>query len=229
MTRSDFPPEIKLKCLLWSDRHCCLCEKICGTDIEIAHINKNDDIDIDNAIPLCFDCHSKIGHYNKEHPKGNKYRVEELKTRREQVYEKYTKHLVPPINIELLPVYSTNDLNTIRVATKITHNSDQNPIKLILKMKLFIGKEEIGLVNSHYYNGTTIWNINPRITITGNFPISSDLIENKNQLRIETNSTIIDVYERPHPQLPFSFAYVKDGNYWYYEPASMNEIVKTLN
>jgi 5-methylcytosine-specific restriction endonuclease McrA len=112
--RKDFPPEIKLKCLLWSDRHCCLCEKNCDTDIEIAHIIENDNVDMDNAIPLCFDCHSKIGKYNPKHPLGTKYKEAELKTRREQVYEKYTKHLVPPINIELIKNYPTENLNIIK-------------------------------------------------------------------------------------------------------------------
>jgi len=228
MTRKEFPPDIKLKCLLWSDRHCCLCDKNCDTDIEIAHVDENDNIEIDNAIPVCYDCHAKIGKYNPEHPLGNKYKEVELKTRREQIYEKHTKHLIPPINIELINIYPSNNPNAMKIITRITHNSDQNPVQLILKMKLFSGREEKGLVKSAYYNGTIIWNLNPRFTITGNFEIDKALIDSDEMLRIETKSTIIDVYERAHPQLPFSFAYVKQGNYWYYEPASMKEIIKMM-
>ena len=72
----DFCEEDKTKCLLWCSRHCCLCGKACGTNIEIAHVipkGQDGSDDIDNAIPLCFDCHSEIGRYNKEHPRGNKY------------------------------------------------------------------------------------------------------------------------------------------------------------
>ena len=31
--------------------------------------------DIDNAIPLCFDCHGAVQHYNDEHPRGTKYKA----------------------------------------------------------------------------------------------------------------------------------------------------------
>ena len=36
--KGDFSDDVKLKCLLWSDRHCCLCGKQCGINIEIHHI-----------------------------------------------------------------------------------------------------------------------------------------------------------------------------------------------
>jgi hypothetical protein len=71
-------------------RHCCLCRKQCGTNIEAAHIHdeaaggSNDE---DNGIPLCFDCHQEVGAYRDSHPKGNKFRSEELRQRRDAVYE----------------------------------------------------------------------------------------------------------------------------------------------
>lgn len=34
--------------------------------------------DIENAIPLCFECHAEVNHYNPEHPKGRKFSEEEL-------------------------------------------------------------------------------------------------------------------------------------------------------
>ena len=109
MARAPFTDDTKRKCLLWSDRHCCLCGKVCGTDIEIAHIGQPEDNDIENAIPLCYDCHAKIGRYNVEHPRGNKYKPDELKARRDQIYEHYTRHLVPPLNIQLGPIGREQD------------------------------------------------------------------------------------------------------------------------
>jgi hypothetical protein len=35
--------------------------------------------DLDNAIALCFDCHTDAGHYNPKHPKGTKFRPSELR------------------------------------------------------------------------------------------------------------------------------------------------------
>jgi len=60
-----FDPAIRTKVLLWSDRHCCLSNKACGVNIEVHHVipeNKKGKSNLDNAIPLCFDCHSEIMH-----------------------------------------------------------------------------------------------------------------------------------------------------------------------
>jgi hypothetical protein len=39
---------------------------------------------IDNAIPVCFECHAEIHAYNDRHPRGRKYRPGELKKHKEQ-------------------------------------------------------------------------------------------------------------------------------------------------
>ena len=54
----------------------CLCHKFCGTRIELHHIkpkSKSGSDTFENCIPLCFDCHAEVGHYNPEHPKGRKF------------------------------------------------------------------------------------------------------------------------------------------------------------
>jgi hypothetical protein len=43
---------------------------------------------LDNAIPLCFDCHAEVGHYNIQHPKGTKFTPTELKRHRDNWYSK---------------------------------------------------------------------------------------------------------------------------------------------
>ena len=85
-----FSPEVKSKMFTHCMRHCCLCRRQCGTNIEAAHIideaagGSNDE---GNGIPVCFDCHQEVGAYRDSHPKGNKFRPEELKQRRDMVYE----------------------------------------------------------------------------------------------------------------------------------------------
>jgi hypothetical protein len=37
-----------------------------------------------NAIPLCFECHAEVHHYNPEHPKGRRFGSSELKGHRDQ-------------------------------------------------------------------------------------------------------------------------------------------------
>lgn len=85
-----FSPDVKTRMFARCMRHCCLCRKQCGTNIEAAHIideaagGPNDE---GNGIPVCLDCHQEIGAYRDSHPKGNKFRPDELRARREKVYE----------------------------------------------------------------------------------------------------------------------------------------------
>jgi hypothetical protein len=92
----EFREEDKLRVLLWCGRHCCLCGRQVGVGIEVAHLDPHRP-DIENAMPLCFNCHAATGHYNQAHPLGRRYKKEELRARRDQIYEQYTRHLVPPV------------------------------------------------------------------------------------------------------------------------------------
>ncbi len=76
--------------LVASGRYCCICNKFCGVNIETHHIRakaKGGDDSLDNCIPLCFDCHAEVGHYNKLHPKGRKYSEGELRKHRDNWFE----------------------------------------------------------------------------------------------------------------------------------------------
>lgn len=64
-------------------RRCCICHKLCGVKIETAHI-KSDSCDIKYAIPVCFECHAEIGHYNPKHARGRKFTEKELIIHKEQ-------------------------------------------------------------------------------------------------------------------------------------------------
>jgi hypothetical protein len=51
------------KCHRW----CCICHRFCGIKIETDHIILKDDggcDDIENAIPLCFECRAEVHLYN---------------------------------------------------------------------------------------------------------------------------------------------------------------------
>jgi len=59
--------------------------------MECHHIVQPKDGGVDtfeNCIPLCFDCHAEVGHYNKEHPKGTKFTPEELRQHRDRWFKK---------------------------------------------------------------------------------------------------------------------------------------------
>lgn len=223
----DFKEEDKIKMLLWSDRHCCLCKKICGTNIEIAHIEKSTGNNIDNGIPLCFECHSEIGRYNKEHPKGNKYKSKELKARREQVYEEYTRHLVPPIHF-LLNQTRADGKSKHKipfVGFQLQHVSDSLPVSVRVEAKIILDGKDLGLVNdpSGYYTGKAKWNINPRTLVWGGLSIPKENFEGDKELKLEIRVTVVDQFEREHKLLPQCFRYIKEGDFWNLEPRSFTE------
>src|SRR5690348_15357708 len=86
-TRSDmWPIAIIEQTLIAVGRHCCICHAFCGTKFECHHIVSESDggaSTLSNCIPLCFNCHADVGHYNPRHPKGTKYSASELKGHRD--------------------------------------------------------------------------------------------------------------------------------------------------
>lgn len=94
-----FSPAVKTAIFTRCNRLCCLCRKQCGINIEAAHIvdeAAGGSNDADNCIPLCFDCHQEIGSYNDNHPRGNRFRADELRTRRDRVYAQVADARVDP-------------------------------------------------------------------------------------------------------------------------------------
>lgn len=62
-------------------RRCCICHRFCGVKMELHHVMykaSGGGDDIANAIPLCFECHAEVNHYNDSHPRGRKFTEEEL-------------------------------------------------------------------------------------------------------------------------------------------------------
>jgi hypothetical protein len=71
-------------------RRCCICHRFCGVKIETDHIVPRDEggpSTIENAIAVCFECHAEIHSYNDRHPRGRKFRPEELLRQKEQWLE----------------------------------------------------------------------------------------------------------------------------------------------
>lgn len=220
--KGNFSENDKIKCLLWCDRHCCLCEKACGNNIKIAHISpkgKERSWDIDNAIPVCFICHSEIGRYNADHPKGNKYKSLELKARRDQIYEKYTQHLVPPVHFDITQYLSNGKQRKFPdVGIVIKHLGDSLPVRFSVAVQVILGNEDFGLVKLNQYNGNSLWNLNPRFVVLGHFPLPYEVVDSTERLEIRVFIIVIDQYERKHQLLPLAWVYMKDRNSWYLEP-----------
>lgn len=85
-----FPEKEAMDLLARCHRRCCICHRFCGFKMELDHIDPKENggpDTIDNAIPVCFECHAETHAYNDNHPRGRKYRPEELKKHKEQWLE----------------------------------------------------------------------------------------------------------------------------------------------
>jgi len=221
--KKDFKKDDIIKALLWSARHCCLCGKACGVAIEVAHIDPNGSSSLDNAIPLCFDCHQQIGHYNVTHPRGRKFRSLELKTRRDQVYEEHTSHLVPHLIYKLIQEGRTLP----NVGFQIAHGGGPYPIRVRVNIELIKATKKLGNPisatgeASGHYNGKYLWNLNPGFGVSGHFNVPSKAFANRDEpLKAKIAITVIDLYEREHRLLPVGYVNrLGPSDEWYLEPS----------
>ncbi len=89
-----FSADIKSQAMIACGRRCCLCHKFCGVGMECHHIievTHGGSDAFENCIPLCFDCHAEVGHYNNSHPKGVKFSAEELTAHRDTWYSNVSR------------------------------------------------------------------------------------------------------------------------------------------
>lgn len=95
-----FSKKIKEDIFVKSARHCCVCHNAVGLNIEVHHIKpqKQGGKDtFENAIALCFNCHSDAGHYFAGHPKGAKLSPTELIKHRDAWFKIVeTNNIIPP-------------------------------------------------------------------------------------------------------------------------------------
>jgi hypothetical protein len=82
-----FPPSVVERLLVACHRHCCICHKPAGNKMEIHHIvpkAEGGEDSEENGIPLCFNCHAEVEHYNPQHPRGRRFTATELREHKKQ-------------------------------------------------------------------------------------------------------------------------------------------------
>ena len=231
--REEFSDDIKRKVLLWSDRHCCVCGKACGLDIEVHHLGGK--AVIKNALPVCYDCHARVGRYVDSQPRGSKYKIKELQQRRDQIYERYTSRLVPAIFPRVHPSFPGDvGLSLPHVMFSVLPVGRFIPVKVRGVIRVFLDGEDLGPISDSkpYYAGKIVWNLNPGIGFNGNFTIPEKCTDQASwgkELQLEFKAIVIDPYEREHVLLPVCFTYVWKDNYWFLEPTEFHQLKPYLN
>ena len=85
-----FSKKVKEEALVKSLRRCCVCRVFAGRYAAVHHIMpeaKRGSNRLANAIVLCQRCHGEAGHYNPQHPIGNKYSPDELLRHRDEWWD----------------------------------------------------------------------------------------------------------------------------------------------
>jgi hypothetical protein len=213
-----FTAQVREKLLLWSDRHCCLCKKACGAFITVHHIKPEASggrSTEDNAIPLCFECHALVHHYADSGPIGTKFKPSELKKRRDQVYEEYTRDLIPPLVYNIhQPGHEFPD-----VGFDLSHPGGTPPVNAMVKLDTYIDGQLRNREDTYgLYRGKIWWNLNPGEGVQGHFWLSDEARDANRDVRIGINIKVRDCYGRSHDLLPVAWVHVRDGGYWFLDP-----------
>ncbi len=148
-----FPISIKEEALVRSRRRCCLCKKFAGRNIEVHHIVQEKDggpNTLENAIPLCFDCHADVGHYNDQHPKGNKYTSAELRRHRDEWWQWCNKNPYAPFPDD--PLYVVPQTINLRAGkwkdhSRIKIHNRSSEVYFQVVLKFIVDMRDINLRN----------------------------------------------------------------------------------
>lgn len=126
-----------------------------------------------------------------------------------------------PINRRTLPVVGFNIRNK---------GTTFLPIQARVEVRVILDEKDLGYVQSGFYNGKTLWNLNPQGTFYGNFSIPKECVTSKKKLELEVRVTLLDPYGRSHKLLPACYCYVRENahkhDYWYLDPTSFDELHK---
>lgn len=219
-----FSPVIRNRVLLWCDRHCCVCKKQCGVHIEVDHIDpeaNGGSNDIENALPVCYECHADVKHYDPKHPRGTKYKEQELTIRRDQVYEEFTRHLVPPLNYRISNRLPNGRLRQLPdVGFEISHLGNSLPVRVFVDTEITHRRKSLGRPDHDFYNGKRPWHLNPQLGQFGHFSLPEEVVAD-GKIELVVTLTIKDVYDRLHKWLPVGFEYMRrdSGDYWTLVPS----------
>ena len=174
-------------------RRCCICHRFCGVKMETDHIvpqSQGGDESIDNALPVCFECHAEIHSYNPKHPRGRMYTPEELRAHKEQWLDTCERHPTVLVAagrlVEVGPIQALLDeLEFNAVVAKQANDSEPGCLFMDdhfrraiasgtlsvmhdeLKESLLHAYTAIGKANQCFTSahaaprGTTLWNLTP--------------------------------------------------------------------
>jgi len=107
-------------------------------------------------------------------------------------------------------------------------NWNNSPLLAKVEAKVFLGDKDLGLVKGSrrggkyvgYYDGNTLWNLNPYVIVFGHFSVPKICAETDETLRIEVRVTLKGMGGWQHKLLPVSWMFMRSKNDWFFEPSA---------
>lgn len=96
--------------------------------------------------------------------------------------------------------------------------SQDLPIQLKITIIPYHDKEKIKCDLGALYSGEDLWNLNPGQIVFGHFRLPIDAEDSVFHYRVEVFWSIVDVLNREHAMLPFSFVWSKKEGDWWFDP-----------
>jgi hypothetical protein len=141
----SFPTDVKEEALFRSRRCCCIFHVFAGLYTNVHNIIQESDggpQTIENAVVLCLTCHGQVGHYNPEHPIGNKYSPSEVRRHRDAWWKwcennPYAPLPHDPVTVSPATIYVAGGGGSSTTALK-TYNKTDNVLYQVW-IKLHVG------------------------------------------------------------------------------------------
>jgi hypothetical protein len=172
-----------------------------------------------------------MGAYNDRHPRGNKLKIEEIKARREQIYEKYTRQYVALLQYSIsqfVDAWGPRQGPTRKfpdVSICVVNLSDYLWTKLTVALTGLLNGQKVDLeLKDRLYRGEKVWNLNPRRQMNGHFEIMNErlrAVRSDDRLEIRIQIVQEDPLGRRHELLQDGYVYKQgdsENDSWYFEP-----------
>jgi len=162
--------------------------------------------------------------YNPEHPVGTKYRYLEIKKRRDQIYELHTLPYLRKASITISKyTYNSKLERSLErslgdTSCTVWSLSNDIAIRLRLRIEAYHGVEQLALDIDDLYSGRALWNLNPSQIVLGHFPLPISEEVKPFLYRVEIFWSIVDILDREHQMLPFSYVWSELQGDWWFDP-----------
>jgi hypothetical protein len=107
-------------------------------------------------------------------------------------------------------------------------NWSEDCLKAWVKVRVLLGGRDLGLIKGSkrnekylgYYNGETVWNLNPYYGVFGHFTLPHECVDSSENLTLIVNTTFETTSGRKIEYLPIAWTYDRKTNSWFIEPTT---------